>query len=215
MVGVAAFALVLYALGQSVSGGDTGDLETAVRGAIDVNAGITALPAGVLPGHFTATDRQALREAIRTKYVQYFAGTALTNRLSNLLSWVDRVAADPAEPHLLFYRVASVDIDPWTVAGDSATVTGTYTVIDKSGWALPGGQMATNGGSYTSSFAFEMERRSGRWFVTSFTVQPQDYSPDPSMDSNLDANPAPEETKHIPDQYTPLVPPLVEPPQDH
>jgi hypothetical protein len=198
VVGIAAGAAVLFivwAMSSSVAGNDIGDIKGVVRDAIETNAGITLLPSGLAPGSIKDADRKALKATISAKYQQYFAGAAFTNRLTGLFAWVDRIAAKSSEGRLISYALATLDMDPPLVQGTSATVTGTYSLIEKQGYDLPDGRIATYGGTYTNDFTFTLERRSGRWYVVEFSDQPIDFVNDPAMASNLDVDPGAMSTK--------------------
>jgi hypothetical protein len=189
---------------SSVAGGDVGDLDAAVRGAIDASNAAPQLLAGMRAGHLSSDQRAAVRDGIRTRLTRYLAGTALTNRLSSFLAWADRIAANPGESRVLSYQLRQVEIDHPVVAGSAATISGRYVIIEEQGYDLPDGRTATFGGTYTQSFAFELQRQASRWVVTAFTDQPLDFVPDPAMDANLDVNPNPAATKEIPKDYVPV-----------
>jgi hypothetical protein len=180
-----------------VTGGDVGDIPAAVRGAIDAYNEATVLPPGVKAGQFSNSDRQLVRGNIQTNLARHFSSTALTNVLTNVMGWADRIAINPTESRSILYAFIRMDMDTPVTAGNAATVTGTYVMIEKSAWALGDGRTATLGGRYTNRFTYQLERIAGQWFVTAYTDQPVDFVPDPSMESNLDVNPAPEATKAV------------------
>jgi hypothetical protein len=208
--GFAVLALAVAALSQSTAGGDVGDIRAAVRTAIEAEMQVTALPENLRPGHVSDVERQSLKEHIRAEYAQSFARTALTEKLSNVQAIVDRIATDPSAPHLLFYELVSLDMDDPIIAGNSATVTGTFVIRTKSAWDWPDGRTATIGGTGSDSFAFQLERIGGSWFVVYESEQPGDVVPDPSMESNLNP-PSPEETKSVPTEQPYKVPPPLQP----
>lgn len=189
---------------SSAIGGDVGDIDAAVRGAIEASNGAPQLLPGMRPGRLSNDQRGAVRDAIRNKLTRFFAGTALTNRLSSFLSWADRIASNPGESRLISSQLGQIRLDHPIVAGSAATISGTYAIVEQQGYDLPDGRTATFGGTYTNSFAFELQRHGGRWLVTAFTDQPLDFVPDPAMEANLDINPNPAATKHIPDEYVPV-----------
>lgn len=207
IVVIVAVAVVL-ALGStftsSAAGGDVGDIDAVVRGAIEASNAAPQLLPGMRAGHLSEAQRAAVRDAVRTRLTRFLAGTALTNRLSSYLSWADRIAANPGESRLISYRLGRVEIDHPVVSGTSATIAGRYVIVEQQGYDLPDGRTATYGGTYTQSFAFELQRQGGRWFVTAFTDQPLDFIPDPALDANLDVNPNPAATKQVPKEYVPV-----------
>lgn len=186
------------------AGGDVGDIDAAIRGAIEASNAAPQLLPGMRAGHLSNEQRAAVRDRIRTRLTRFLAGTALTNRLSTFLAWADRIAANPGESRLLSYQLSGVEIDQPVVAGSAATISGRYVIVEQQGYDLPDGRTATFGGTYTQSFAFELQRLGGRWVVTAFTDQPLDFVPDPAMDANLDVNPNPAATKQIPKEYVPV-----------
>lgn len=200
--------VAMLALGSivtsSAAGTDVGDIDAAVRGAIEASNASPQLLPGMRAGHLSSQQRAAVRDAVRARLTRFLAGTALTNRLSSSLSWADRIAANPGEGRLISYRLGQVEIDHPIVSGSAATISGRYVIVEQQGYDLPDGRTATYGGTYTQSFAFELQRQGGRWFVTAFTDQPLDFVPDPALDANLDVNSNPAATKQIPNEYVPV-----------
>ena len=123
----------------TTSGRDTGNIEAAVRKAIVADNTATMLPPGLRPGLFSDAERQTLRTNVNATYAEGFRGTALTRRLTGVLAWVNRIATDPTEARLLKFRLVDLAMDPPIMAGDSATVTGTYTIVEQQGFDLANG----------------------------------------------------------------------------
>lgn len=198
---VAAVSLSLLAvaattmLARSAQPVDPNELRPAVERAVVTNNMLTTLPDGVRPGHFSDDDRKAVRGHISLEFMKSFAGGALTNRMNGFLAWADRIAKDPTQPRLLSFKLLNLSMDPPAVLDDVATVTGTYSMLLKQGYDTPGGVTATYGGTYTNAFTVQLDRRGNAWFVTAFAEQPTDFVRDPSLESNLDVNPAPGATK--------------------
>ncbi len=193
VAGLALFGVA--SLVSSAAGVNPHDLEAVATRAIEVNNRSTMLPAAYAPGRLTADQHRSLRATIQSSYVGVFAGPALANRLNGFLSWADRIAADPSQPRALTADIASVSFDPPVVSGDTATVTGTYVLVEKQAYDTPSGVTATLGGRYTNSFAMELSKRGAVWMVTGYSEQPVDFAADPSMSSNLDVDPNPGATK--------------------
>jgi len=182
-------------LARSAQPVDPNELRAAVERAVVTNNQLTMLPGGVRPGHFSDSDRQAVRGHITQEFMKAFAGGALTNRMNGFLAWADRIAKDPTQPRLLSLKLLNLSMDPPAVLDDVATVTGTYSMLLKQAYDTPAGVTATYGGTYTNAFTVQLDHRGSAWLVTAFAEQPTDFVRDPSLESNLDVNPAPGATK--------------------
>lgn len=186
---------ILASAVMSAAPPDRATLAAIVSDALTTNTETTKLPDGLRPGHINDSDRKALRAQIDARFAKNFAGPAFTNRLNGLLSWADRIAHDPTVPRVKSAKIKSVEIDAPVISGDTATLTGTYDLIEQQAYDTPSGVTATYGGTYTDSFALQLERRGQVWMVTAFSEQPLDFVPDPAMESNLDVDPNPGATK--------------------
>jgi len=203
-LGILAVAATMVAGARSAQPVSPTELRVVAERAIVTNNVLTMLPEGIRPGHFSDSDRQAVRGHINQEFMRTFAGTALTNRLNGFLAWADRIAKDPAQPRLLAFKLLDLSLDAPTVLDDVATVTGTYSMSLKQAYDTPDGVTATYGGTYTNAFTLQTERRGTTWFVTAFTEQPTGFVRDPSFESNLDVNPAPGATKPPTDDNPPV-----------
>ena len=194
---------------QSAAKPDPAAIQAVVVRAIEIDEGISELPAGAKAGHLTDVERSSLRANIRTRYETVFAGPAFTNRLNGLLAWADRVAMDGTESRVLWSEITAVRFDDVPlVSGDTVTVSGTYDVRAQSAWDTTTGVTVKDGGIYTNSFAMTLERRGNgnAWFVTSYSIAPVDYVPDPALGENLDIDPNPGATKPPSGDDAPAVP---------
>jgi hypothetical protein len=204
-IGILTVAWITVSGARSAAPVDRAQLRAVTERAVVTNNVITMLPEGFRPGHFTDNDRQTVRGRINQKFMDTYAGTALTNRLNGFLAWADRIATDPTQPRLLSFKLLNLSLDPPTVLDDVATVTGTYSMLLKQGYDTADGITATYGGTYTNAFTLQLEHRGGSaWFVTAFSEQPTGFVRDPSLESNLDVNPAPGETKPPTDDNPPV-----------
>jgi hypothetical protein len=204
-----AITLVGTQVATSAPKPDKATMEAVVTRAIEIDETMTKLPLGAKAGHLTDADRSTLRANIRTSYASVFAGPAFTNRLNGLLTWADRIATDPTQSHVLFSDIQSIRFDDIpAVNGDTITATGVFDVRAQSAWDTTDGITVKDGGIYTNSFAMTLERKGNgnSWFVTSYSISPLDYIPDPALGENLDINPNPEATKPPSGDDAPVIP---------
>ena len=176
---------------------DLAAIEKVAARAIEIDEQITILPANARAGLMSDTDRQALRSGSRGTYAEAFARPAFTNRLNGLLMWADRITVDGTQPHALSATITAIRFDDLPmISGDVVTVSGTYDLRSQQAWETAGGVTVKAGGTYTNSFAMQLERRGAgsSWFVTSY-----------SLSENLDVNPNADATKP---PYGDEVPPI-------
>lgn len=191
--GLLAVALIMKS--TATSAGSAGDIPAAVKDALVARQTVMILPANLRAGTLNQADKDSLKTSVRSTLGSRWGGTALTNVLTNTYAWIDRVATNPAEGYALTFELISVQLDPPILANGAATVTGTYTFVEKQGYGLPDGRQATYGGTYRNRFTFELLHGDTGWYVSSYTDDQIGMEPNPSFESNLDIDPNPGATK--------------------
>lgn len=159
----------------------TGQLNAAIRS--DFEQGM--MDQGISPAHLSGTARAALAKKLQDQglpaFSKAFTGQALADRVSNHMVWANE-ATSGSTPIILAYQIKAFSPDEPVVAGDTATVTGTYVVHFKNGQDAPKG-MVTWGGTSTQAFTAMLARVGGRWLVSTYaerqvaeTDNQEDYS---------------------------------------
>lgn len=163
------------------------------------------LGTGIRPAHLSSSEQAALAKSLQDQalptFSKAFTGQALTDRVSNHLAWAKEASTSGAAV-ILSYEIKSFSPDDPIVAGDTATVTGTYVVHFKNGQDAPNG-MVTWGGTSTQVFTGVLTRVNGVWLVSSYAER-QEAEVENSEDfSGWDNLPSPS-PKSAPSTFVPM-----------
>ncbi len=138
------------------------------------------LKVGEVSGHLTDDQHNELRVVIMNEYPKWFAGTLLTNKLSFMLGWADRIATGPAV-RTVTAQLKAFDVQSLVIHGAHADAIGSYSIYHVTATPIDEeGHEMIDGGWVVLNFQAGLTEVGSEWRVSDYHDQESTFTEDPS-----------------------------------